>query len=499
MLAPRYLYFFCFAALAAPGRFVSVFFRSLGLGDAQIGLVMSLPTLLSVASALAGGVLADTSADGKRRTMLCGTAASACLFLCILPSSSLLGRDAPARLATIALFYTLARAASSPTMSALDAYTLEFLVGRYGAGAKKRYGGERLWGAVSWGIISIVIGLTVDRVGFNALFGYNFFASAALAISLFDWPFGAAAAERSGGGSEEEPLLMASREASAESVADAFRLKGEDGFGEVGESGAKSEEVGFGRSDAAGDWDVDEGRSLDGTEAGVYGCDSRVESETAVGNDENGREQSFFEFVIFLFSRMDSLAFLFTMACISVGTSQVEGLYFLFLDDIGSSNTLLGFSVAVTVIFEIPLFFYGDALSSRFSGRSLLLMGMGFYVARVLYYTLITEPWMVLLVEPLHGVTFSFVQMAAVLEMSRLGPPNLQTTAQSVLSIARMLGSVLGTVGGGILMEKYGAPTAYRAAAALVTASAAFYAWTTRASVTESKGPPVHAGMKIIV
>lgn len=458
MLAPRYLYFFCFASLAAPGRFTSVFFRWLGLGDEQIGLVMALPTILSIASALLGGLFADSSTDGKRKTMLLGTAASAVFFLGILGAARFPASAGAARLAAIAACFTLSKAARYPSMSALDAYTLEFLVARFGKEAKQRYGEERLWGAVSWGIVSIAIGLALDHVGFYSLFVFNFVASMALVVSLLDLP-GFDVVSESGEG--RSSLVATEEDSSGESLLDAFQLDDGEDWGE--------------------DWGG-ERCSLDGAEAGgMAGAGVAVDDVPGL-EDEDEQEQTFSEFMRFLFSHMDSLAFLFTMTCLSVGTVLVEGLYFLYLDNIGSSHTLLGISVAVTVIFEIPLFFYGDALSNRFSGRSLMLMGMAFYVVRVLYYTLITDPWMVLLVEPLHGVTFSFVQMAAVLEMSRLAPPNLQTTAQSVLSVARMVGSVIGTVGGGIVMEKAGAPTAYRAAAVLIAASALFYAWTTKES-----------------
>lgn len=470
MLAPRYLYFFCFAALAAPGRFSSVFFRWLGMSDTQIGVVMSLPTILSIASAVLGGLFADSSTDGKRKTMLAGATASTLFFQGIFAASTFLSRHSPLRIVTIAALYTLSRAVRYPSMSALDAYTLEFLVARYGKTAKKRYGEERLWGAVSWGVASIVIGIVLDRDGFNSLFVFNFVASLALTASLLDLS-GPRGFEALGSGGSDEvstPLAVTKEPSGAECmVDDAFRLNDDDNCEE--------------------DWREDR-VSFEDAEAGVATDGGTEDLEAAEEGTADGREQTFSEFMVYLLSRMDSLAFLFTMACISVGTTQVEGLYFLFLNDIGSSSTLLGFSVAVTVIFEVPLFFFGDALATHFSGRSLLLMGMGFYVLRVLYYTLITKPWMVLLVEPLHGVTFSFVQMAAVLEMSRLGPPNLQTTAQSVLSVSRMIGSVFGTIGGGFLMEKYGAATAYRASAALVTASAALYAWTTRASSAVTGG-----------
>jgi hypothetical protein len=45
------------------------------------------------------------------------------------------------------------------------------------------------------------------------------------------------------------------------------------------------------------------------------------------------------------------------------------------------------------------------------------------YVVRVVAYSLFTDPWMILIVEPLHGVTFAFLQLASVHYVAHLAPP----------------------------------------------------------------------------
>ena len=112
----------------------------------------------------------------------------------------------------------------------------------------------------------------------------------------------------------------------------------------------------------------------------------------------------------------------------------------------------------------------------------MLLIAMFSYVTRVVYYTLVPEkqPWLVLLAEPLHGVTYSLLQMASVVEMSNLAPPHLQVTAQSVMLGSRKLGCLIGTLGGSFVMERYGSKLAYRIAAGLVTCASTLYAYSSR-------------------
>ena len=88
--------------------------------------------------------------------------------------------------------------------------------------------------------------------------------------------------------------------------------------------------------------------------------------------------------------------------------------FLFFVNDLHASNTLCGASVLVTVLFEIPLFRYSEHVMSMFSVHALLVIAMFSYCTRVFAYTIFEEPWMVLLVEPLHGVTFACAQLASV-------------------------------------------------------------------------------------
>jgi predicted MFS family arabinose efflux permease len=189
------------------------------------------------------------------------------------------------------------------------------------------------------------------------------------------------------------------------------------------------------------------------------------------------------EFARFLFSRVQSVAFLLVMTVLSAGSALVEGMVFLFFaKDLEASNTLLGITVAVTVSFEIPLFYMGAWLHRALSGTSMLLVAMACYCSRVYYYTLVGKEhaWYVLLLEPLHGVTYALSASASVSEMSRLAPPHLQATGQSFLSVARMIGSVIGTVGGGYVMQHHGSLVLYRGAAVIVAVAAVLYGLTMR-------------------
>jgi MFS_1 like family len=77
---------------------------------------------------------------------------------------------------------------------------------------------------------------------------------------------------------------------------------------------------------------------------------------------------------------------------------------------------LMGWTVVLTVLFEIPVFAIADQLLERCGSTPLLLLSMLCYVLRVVGYSLIPNGHVVyaLFLEPLHGVTYACSQTAVV-------------------------------------------------------------------------------------
>jgi MFS family permease len=128
--------------------------------------------------------------------------------------------------------------------------------------------------------------------------------------------------------------------------------------------------------------------------------------------------------------------------------------------------------VAVTVSMEIPIFYFSEQILNRFSPFTLLVVAHVAYAVRVFGYTLITASWQVLLLEPLHGVTYACYAMSSVTILARFAPANLQSSTQGVKSVAGRLGSLTGSIFGGWVMQKYGASAMYRGGGTAVIVSA---------------------------
>jgi Na+/melibiose symporter-like transporter len=149
-----------------------------------------------------------------------------------------------------------------------------------------------------------------------------------------------------------------------------------------------------------------------------------------------------------------NISYIIALFTLYIGMSVVENLIFLYFEFLGGSNKLCGFTVAVTVLFELPIFHYApDILKWMESPIWMFQWGCLAYVARVIGYSIIPEshaPW-VLLLEPLHGVTIGFVLTGSVAFVDSLMPKGHESSGQGFLSTVMGLGQFVGLCIGGVL------------------------------------------------
>merc|ERR1719204_666051 len=157
-----------------------------------------------------------------------------------------------------------------------------------------------------------------------------------------------------------------------------------------------------------------------------------------------------------------------------MGIGVIDKLLFVFLtNELHASTTFCGVTVMVTVLIEIPLFFFGNKLLSFF-GRDLLVgIAMAAYVVRVFGYTILTPgtKWMILGLEVLHGVGFSNVWMVCINYSSDIVPKGWASTMQTFLrSLYLSVGAGVGAVTGGFVMQHFGARFMYSCYGSLMLA-----------------------------
>ncbi|HKZ69927.1 MAG TPA: MFS transporter [Anaerolineales bacterium] len=162
----------------------------------------------------------------------------------------------------------------------------------------------------------------------------------------------------------------------------------------------------------------------------------------------------------------------FLIAAFLIGIALTAAQYFfpLYVRRIGGDSNLLGIAGAIAALSEMPVFFNAKRLLKRINNLWLaVFIATAGYVVRWYALSLTVTPTGVLFVQLLHGVSFGLFIISGVAYVESQAPPGLSATAQA-LFIAAMwgLGAFVGSLGGGIIFERFG-PTALFQSAGVVT------------------------------
>jgi MFS family permease len=154
---PRFwggLYYFAFfAANGALFPYYTLFYKSIGVSEQAIGVLVALPTLVTLFASPLWSGLADALRLHRRLLPLSLIATTVAVTL-LLQSQSF---------AALAVFVLLQAFCAAPIISLADNAVMELL-----GDQKHLYGQLRLWGAVGYGMTALLSGEFIDRFGFQA-------------------------------------------------------------------------------------------------------------------------------------------------------------------------------------------------------------------------------------------------------------------------------------------------------------------------------------------
>eukprot|EP00798_Chlamydomonas_sp_ICE-L_P021540 gene21541-28532_t len=171
-------------------------------------------------------------------------------------------------------------------------------------------------------------------------------------------------------------------------------------------------------------------------------------------------ELDFMEKMKILFTSPEIGLFLFTSLVMGTGFGIISTYLFLMLQEMGSSDFLMGLTLTVTVMLEVPVFHYmGDMIKwfgcKKRGVERLLDICLATYVVRLLFYSVLpflVNPYYVLPAELLHGITFGVGWGAGCEKAKMLAPEGLEATMQIMFQGCYFgLGFGCGSLFGGLL------------------------------------------------
>jgi PPP family 3-phenylpropionic acid transporter len=153
-------------------------------------------------------------------------------------------------------------------------------------------------------------------------------------------------------------------------------------------------------------------------------------------------------------------------------------LYFaVYVQELGLPLWATGVAVGLGVGLEVVVLWLGQPILERWRAESILRFTALLGVPRWLGTALLPWPWLVVVLQVIHGVSFGAFWLAVVALLAKRAPAQIQTSAQTLLSAAvGGLGSLLAAAGGGLVLAQAGGRTMFLADAA-VAVLATFAAW----------------------
>lgn len=159
-----------------------------------------------------------------------------------------------------------------------------------------------------------------------------------------------------------------------------------------------------------------------------------------------------------------------------VGRATGFGFLMLHLSDLGASRSLMGLSVGLASLSDVPTFFFADRLLRRWGPRGMLLLALGFTILALLGYALPRDPWVITMVQLLQGPSFSAMWVAGVHYAREAAPEGMGATTQALFgAVVWGLGSGTGNLLGGVVYDAFGARTLFLGAAVAVALATAFF------------------------
>ncbi|CAM9669265.1 unnamed protein product [Pylaiella littoralis] len=510
------LYFFLFMSYGCVAPFMPLIWRSKGLSEHQVGI---LGAIKPVASFFATPVLCAFADKHSIQQQL--VYAALLLYAVTRPSVLFAGT-----------FFAAAAVEASCSFSKSPLGSLIDSAIRHSFGGDG-YGALRLWGAIGFGIASLIGGYVCDAYGGSyrgvmVVFVTNvvlaLVASTGVPVGRRkddEYPEDTSGDERELVEREKnlpgrpsgregtyrddemrpEVLVSTATAATATKAAEAaaatatatttVSATGRAAATTAAAAAAAAADSFLGRYDDNDDFDGDQSQTNVALLSWPAGTSSD-KNKTASGRNGSGgkggaranvREEGGVLMAVRIMVSTDQSASFFTAVGLSgMGAGVIDTFLFISqldpyfssprLEELGGSHVLCGLARLIMCVAEVPFFYLSGPLIRRLGVRGVIGLTQLAYLTRFIYYATLREPWWVLPAEVLHGLTFAAMWAATTDYAHGIAPAHLRTTIQGVVSGLHWgLGFGLGAILGGVLYAGLGAQRCFAVSGVLPSLS----------------------------
>ena len=159
----------------------------------------------------------------------------------------------------------------------------------------------------------------------------------------------------------------------------------------------------------------------------------------------------------FFFSNRRWVLFLASALLGGIGAMTASAYLFPYMAELGASESLMGWSLLIATVTEIPIFFFGNSLFRRFTSQGLFAIALVMMGIRSIFFALAHTPFVILIIQIFSGTIFPAMWVAGVSYADENTPAGLKSTAQGLFGAMSFgFGAAVGGFIGGPLLESIG-------------------------------------------
>ncbi|GFU06638.1 hypothetical protein NPIL_401812, partial [Nephila pilipes] len=168
-----------------------------------------------------------------------------------------------------------------------------------------------------------------------------------------------------------------------------------------------------------------------------------------------------------IFSSWETVCFAAAVYVMGAMSGLLWGYQFWLLQDLGATQTLLGLCAAVQcLVAEVPFFFFSGWFIKKFGYFYCVSGSLAAFAVRYGLYYVLENPWWVLPIEVLHGITFAVFYASMTGYASDNAPPGTEATMLGILGgLFEGIGVATGSLLGGVGLDKLGGRETFLVAA----------------------------------
>ena len=127
------------------------------------------------------------------------------------------------------------------------------------------------------------------------------------------------------------------------------------------------------------------------------------------------------------------VAFMVVITFIGIFFAVIQGFTFWYLQDLGSTQLILGLCLVTNCIAEVTMFAFAGKIIKLIGHAACLYIALFAFALRLMCFSVLTNVWQAPILELTHGVCFGLMYDAATEYASIISPKGMSATVQGVI------------------------------------------------------------------